>query len=1059
MHTFSEERQKLKVLVDNSPDFMGISNNDGVIEYLNKAAYILLGIDKDTELQTLRSANFYALHEAEHMHEIYQAVKEKGSWKGNVLLRHFKTGELIPGYGSYETIIDPVTGGQIGKSTTVRDLRPELGAQKALRDSEAMFRNVTQNAPTGLWMSDTEGGLIYLNKTLVDWTGMPYEALLGTGWANAIIEEDRQRSAEIFLAAVNSKTHYDVEFRITKKDGSVCWCRAAGDPYQAEDGSFAGYVGFCMDIHQRVEMAIAVHESEERVKSIVDQAPVAIGVLKGKELVVESGNKTILKVWGKDASIIGKPILEALPEIKGQGFVELLESVYNTGTPFNGNAVLAQLEHNGKIEDFYFDFVYAPVKDAGGIINGVLVVASDVTKQILARQEVEVSEAKFKALIEEAPVPTAVLVGRALVIDVANETMLKLWDKRSSIIGMPLAEALPELEGQPFLKILDDIFTTGKAFEAQEARAELLLDGKPTTYYFNYAYKPLFDNEGKVYAIIDMAIDVTEQVLAKQKIEKSQRELLGYFEDSPVAIAIIGKDNLTFKMANSFYGELSGRKPGELVGKALLEALPELKGQGFDTLLQGVIATGDPVIANEVPVEIMRNSKLETIHIDMTYQPRRDDAENVAGVLVVCTDVTQQVNARKKIEEAEEALRGAIDLADLGTWSLDLKTRVLDYDARLRKWFGFTKDEVITADKAYTPIAEADRPLVRAAILHAATPGTGGIYDIEYHIKNLQTGLERILHAQGKTFLDDKGEACKITGTVQDVTKERKIELELTKQVQERTEELAASNEELQAMNEEITTTSEEMEETNQNLFRSNEELSQYAYVASHDLQEPLRKIRVYSGMLSKQKSLSEENKPLVDKINQSSERMSLLIKDLLEFSRLIKSEKMLRPVNLNETVKEVITDFELIMAEKKAGITIAPLPVIDAVALQMNQLFYNIISNALKFIDPDKQPAISIGSTRLSPEEIRKHIQKPAQDVIYHDIFISDNGIGFDVKYADQIFEVFKRLHGKDIYPGSGIGLALCRRIVTNHGGYLYAESQIGTGTTFHIILPELNN
>ena len=267
-------------------------------------------------------------------------------------------------------------------------------------------------------------------------------------------------------------------------------------------------------------------------------------------------------------------------------------------------------------------------------------------------------------------------------------------------------------------------------------------------------------------------------------------------------------------------------------------------------------------------------------------------------------------------------------------------------------------------------------------------------------------------------------------------------------EVAERTEELAASNEELAVMN-------EELQDANLSLVRSNQELEQYAYVASHDLQEPLRKIRIYADLLNNQEDLSGHHKRLVEKINQSSERMSMLIKDLLEFSRLLEKGNMMRPINLAIILQSVISDFELIVEEKQAEIIIGPLPVIQGIPLQINQLFYNLMSNALKFTQPDIRPLIEIKSGPITAEMASTYLGKSERHNQYFDISFSDNGIGFDQKYADQIFEVFKRLHTRSLYPGSGIGLSLCRRIVANHSGHLYVESSPGKGTTFHIIMP----
>ena len=211
----------------------------------------------------------------------------------------------------------------------------------------------------------------------------------------------------------------------------------------------------------------------------------------------------------------------------------------------------------------------------------------------------------------------------------------------------------------------------------------------------------------------------------------------------------------------------------------------------------------------------------------------------------------------------------------------------------------------------------------------------------------------------------------------------------------------------------------------------------------------------IFSNMLSSEETLHDRSKNLVNKISESSHRMSLLIKDLLQFSRLLNSETMLRPVDLSAVMASVTGDFELIIHEKNAAVTIGKLPVIEAVGLQMNQLFYNLLGNALKFSRPGIEPEITIDVQAITEEDAYQHVQKIIPGSNYYHITFADNGIGFEVKYSEQIFEIFKRLHGRSIYPGSGIGLALCRRIVANHNGALYAESEPDKGSVFHIIIP----
>jgi light-regulated signal transduction histidine kinase (bacteriophytochrome) len=248
----------------------------------------------------------------------------------------------------------------------------------------------------------------------------------------------------------------------------------------------------------------------------------------------------------------------------------------------------------------------------------------------------------------------------------------------------------------------------------------------------------------------------------------------------------------------------------------------------------------------------------------------------------------------------------------------------------------------------------------------------------------------------------------------------------------------------------------EELEKLNADLLRANNELLQYAHIASHDLQEPLRKIHIYADILDHNTSLSESDRKAVKKIIESSQRMSMLIADLRQHSMVFKSGKMFRPVNLDDTLSQVLSDFELTFEEKGAVVTAGRMPVIRAVSLEMNQLFYNLIDNAIKFADPERAPQISISSQQIDQSQASRHIENADKTRTYYDIIVSDNGIGFNVKYSEQIFKVFKRLHPNEVYPGSGIGLSLCRSIAANHGGTLYVESTPGIGSRFHIIIPE---
>ena len=238
-------------------------------------------------------------------------------------------------------------------------------------------------------------------------------------------------------------------------------------------------------------------------------------------------------------------------------------------------------------------------------------------------------------------------------------------------------------------------------------------------------------------------------------------------------------------------------------------------------------------------------------------------------------------------------------------------------------------------------------------------------------------------------------------------------------------------------------------------LEHSNNELEQYAYIASHDLQEPLRKIRTYGSYLKRQQwdKIDTAGHKHLEKMNEAAERMSTLITDILGFSSLKREQKFIE-TDLNRILENVLEDLDLLIQQKQALIHYDTLPIIQAIPLQMNQLFYNLLNNALKFSLPGTSPYITISCRILTEDELDIYEITDKQSA-YCEIIFSDNGMGFKQEYAEQIFGLFKRLNNKVEFPGSGIGLSLCRKVVANHNGKIVAKSNENEGASFYIILP----
>ncbi|WP_207492385.1 CheR family methyltransferase [Aridibaculum aurantiacum] len=247
---------------------------------------------------------------------------------------------------------------------------------------------------------------------------------------------------------------------------------------------------------------------------------------------------------------------------------------------------------------------------------------------------------------------------------------------------------------------------------------------------------------------------------------------------------------------------------------------------------------------------------------------------------------------------------------------------------------------------------------------------------------------------------------------------------------------------------------SNQLKTSNNELERSNYDLMQFASVASHDLKEPLRKIQTYGNLLySKINSQLQDNElGYLDKMIRSSQRMQTLIDDVLTFSKLSNTNLHFTQTDLNNVLSRILEDLEIIIKEKKVAFHIPKLPVIEAIPGQMHQLFQNLISNGLKF-NNSEEPMLAIEECEISLDEANE-LGIQADDFVC--ISVKDNGIGFDEKYVDKIFKIFQRLHSHSEYQGTGIGLAICKKIIENHNGHIKVESKPGKGTSFHIILPK---
>jgi len=376
-------------------------------------------------------------------------------------------------------------------------------------------------------------------------------------------------------------------------------------------------------------------------------------------------------------------------------------------------------------------------------------------------------------------------------------------------------------------------------------------------------------------------------------------------------------------------------------------------------------------------------------------------------------DVTEKSLFLSRLQENEELSKQSQALTHTGTWKWIVEKNEILWSDEMYRIYGLEpQSERITFDRFVNFIHPAYREKRIAEITEGMRNGEASDYIMKIIT---QDGNEKVLKGRGQVLLNKNKQPLGILGTCQDITTEFHL--------------------------------SQELKTRNDELSRKNRVLESFNFIATHDLQEPLRKIQVYSGRMLREGLTEIPQKFLnyFDKISRSSGRMQKMIEDFLIFYQSLNTDHTFEMVNLIKTIEEIKVDFSNSIEEKNASIKVSDLPSIRGIPVQIKEMLKQLIGNAIKFSKPGISPEISISHT----------IEKSERDKAVLRLIIKDNGIGFDNKYAERIFDLFQKLHSKDEYPGSGIGLSLCKKIVEDHEGVIDAKSEIGVGSEICVWLP----
>lgn len=804
-----------------------------------------------------------------------------------------------------------------------------------------------------------------------------------------------------------------------------------------------GAVKYIVNSAFEITNEIIAQQREERLKlfeqshNLFMQAPIAIGILTGNDLVVELANDIIKKIWGKGDDVLGKSIRDILPEIEEQGFIDLMRKVIVSRKPFHAYEMPATLIRHGQGEIVYFNFMYQPY-----YLNnseeplGLIIFANDVTEQVLAKLKVAESAQRLKSLVDSAPFPIGVYVGREMKIELANQSIIEIYGKGQDVIGKNYTDILPELDNQQIFEQLDRVFMTGEPFHAYHQQVDIEHSGSLKTFYFNYSFTPLFDRLGNVYGVMNTAADVTDLVLARRNAEISEATArmaihsadMGTYEidlgtkkiyTSKRFQAILGKeDEITLEDFFQLIGINGNEFPLNPDAEAMASDLINYEGRvaqgsnGFRWVsIRGKRMTGSEGHSNKVVgvIQDITEQKLFAEELEEQVEQRTADLNK----------------AHESLVEANKYLQNIIDVFSSPLQVLEPVLegdRVVDYVYR-------QTNQAYARYTNFKPHELIGKRVSECFPGYFETESFRNINEV-YYSSNAQS-WENFYVADGLDIYNEMG-AMKVGNELivhfTDFTRLKHLQLELEQKVNE--------------------------------LERVNRNLEEFAYAASHDLKEPIRKIHFYVDRLktSLGVKLSDDERNFFDRLDFAAKRMASLIDDLLMYTKYSQTSNDSDVVDLNQVLALVLNDLDLEIEQKQAIIQIDQLCVVRGHHRQLQQVFHNVLGNALKYSKVDLNPVIHISCTTATDQRV-KEMAGLNPSVDYCVIEITDNGIGFNQADADRIFDVFTRLHGPSVYRGTGIGLSIVKKIMLNHRGDIYATSSPDEGSIFTIFLPKIDH
>jgi PAS domain S-box-containing protein len=853
--------------------------------------------------------------------------------------------------------------------------------------------------PQIVWTTTADGQNTYFNHKWIEYTGLTLEESYGHGWNKPFHPDDQQRAWDAWQNAVQHNSAYLLQCRLRRFDGVYRWWLIHGVPVVDKNGTITKWYGTCTDIDEMKNASETIRHNEELLRSVIEN------VSSGVALIDETGkfviyNPVFLKLFGLSPDSTIKNVndqdwsqWQVFDENKNLLHVENhpVRKAAMTGKLVKNQLVAMKLPSGG--DHIWMMISAEPLKKEDGTIDKIICTYHDITVRKRAEEELLESETLLRSTLDNMLEGCQIIDSEFRYSYMNAETERQLGRPKEELLGNIYYEMFPAIvENQIFSYINDCLINrTNKTF----LNEFLYPDGRLGYYKINLKSVP----EG----VLILSEDITEHRKAEEALKESEEKFHTMADTIPQLAWMAHGDGYIYWYNQRWY-QYTGTTPAQMEGWGWQSVHDPMLLSSVLERWKNSIAKGNP-FEMEFPLRgadgIFRSFLTRGL-------PLKDSKGQVVQWFGTNTDITERKKAENDLKNAREKLELALSRGNVGIWEWNLNTNEVVWDERMEKLFGLKPG---TFEKTYNAferlVNEEDISHIQKAIKDSLEKDLP--YETVFRTRS-ENEKPRFISSRAIVNKDNDGKPINFIGVCFDVSG-----------LQEGTEKLVSK--------------------LNEELLRSNKELESFAYVASHDLQEPLRMVSSFTQLLEMQYKDKLDDKALeyIHFAVDGSKRMFDLLNGLLAYSRIQTKGKEFKKVELKQVLATTTQNLTLTIKERNADIKSDDLPVISGDMVQLIQLFQNLLANAIKF--SKETPKIFISS-------------KSNHD--HYLISVRDEGIGIESQYFEKIFQIFQRLHPRDQYEGTGIGLAICKRIVERHGGKIWIESEFGKGSSFFFTIPK---